>query len=120
MTVVAFVFMPEHVHLLVCPRGRNYSVPEFLRSLKQGSARSITNHLRATNHASLPRIRVSRSDGRHEHRIWLAGGGYDRNITSERAWKSTIAYIEANPIRRGLAKRPADWRWSSASMCVLK
>ena len=30
----AFVFMPEHVHLLVCPRQIEYQVAEILKAIK--------------------------------------------------------------------------------------
>jgi hypothetical protein len=36
-------------------------------------------------------------------------GGYDRSITSHEAMRSTIAYIHANPVRRGRMARAEDW-----------
>ena len=31
----AYVFMPEHVHLLVCPKGPTYEVAAILKAIKQ-------------------------------------------------------------------------------------
>jgi hypothetical protein len=31
-----------------------------------------------------------------------------------------IDYVHANPVRKGLVVRPADWKWSSAGWCELR
>jgi len=46
--------------------------------------------------------------------FWQDGGGYDRNIVSDRELYEKVQYIHDNPVRRGLIGRPADWPWSSA------
>ncbi|MCA9099475.1 MAG: hypothetical protein KDA36_13860, partial [Planctomycetaceae bacterium] len=48
-------------------------------------------------------------------RFWQPGGGYDSNLFKSRTIRETIDYIHANPVRRGLVERPADWKWSSAA-----
>jgi len=48
-------------------------------------------------------------------RFWQIGGGYDRNLWTAKAVRSSIKYIEANPVRKELVKKPEDWKWSSAS-----
>jgi len=52
--------------------------------------------------------------GKVEQRFWQPGGGYDRNIVTQKALLSSIRYIHANPVRRGLVQNPLDWEWSSA------
>jgi putative transposase len=47
------------------------------------------------------------------YHFWQRGGGYDRNIWSPREMREKIAYIHANPARRGMVTRPEDWPWSS-------
>jgi putative transposase len=51
--------------------------------------------------------------GKCSHRFWQRGGGYDRNIRTVKEMHEKIAYIHANPVRRGLVERVADWPWSS-------
>ena len=59
---------------------------------------------------------------RHSHpprqtfRFWQPGGGYDSNLSKSKTIRETIDYIHANPVRRGLVERPADWKWSSAAV----
>lgn len=55
-----------------------------------------------------------REGKRVRHRFWQPGGGYDRNVTDLASLRLMIDYIHANPVKRGLVKRPEDWEWSSA------
>jgi hypothetical protein len=43
------VFMPEHVHLLICPHKEAYSVAAILQAIKQPASRRATIYLREHN-----------------------------------------------------------------------
>lgn len=51
---------------------------------------------------------------REVYRMWQVGGGYDRNLYEWEKIQKAIAYIEWNPVRRGLVSDPLEWIWSSA------
>jgi len=53
-------------------------------------------------------------DGNPQYRFWQAGAGYDRNLFTPEAIHTSIEYIHANPVRRGLCECALDWAWSSA------
>lgn len=109
----AYVFMPEHVHLLAAPRRPETTVAAILKAIKGPVGRRAIAHL--AEHAPHWLTRLTRRRGTKVERLfWQSGGGYDRNIWSPRALRAAIDYVHANPIRRGLVARPADWRWSSA------
>lgn len=55
-----------------------------------------------------------REGRRLRHRYWQPGGGYDRHITSTEVLRAAIDHSHANPVRRGLVARAADWEWFSA------
>jgi hypothetical protein len=38
---------------------------------------------------------------------------YDLNIWSEKERLEKLTYMHNNPVKRGLAKQPGDWPWSS-------
>src|SRR6185295_11145173 len=78
----AYVFMPEHVHLLVKPRGVVYDVSKFRKSLKQATSKRITNHLKKESSALLDRLRVQERPGKWCYRYWQEGPGHDKNIWS--------------------------------------
>jgi putative transposase len=106
--------MPSHVHLLIDPR-RTPDVAKVLASIKKSSAIRVLRWVRANAPAFLPRMRDEQPDGSVAHRFWQRGGGYDRNLRSDRAIWTMIRYIHRNPVDEGFVTRPEEWRWSSAS-----
>ena len=108
----AYVFMPEHVHLLVHPKEPEYSISRILHSIKQSSARKVLIYARRLSPGFLSAMETGQ---RHTpYRFWQDGGGFDRNVITSSALVSIVKYIHANPVRRGLVIRPEDWPWSSA------
>lgn len=112
--VWAWVFMPDHAHVIVCPQSFPYDIAVIRQRIKGPVARRAIAFLRAHAPEWLPRITRERGQ-RSERVFWQSGGGYDRNITSKEALLSMIDYLHANPVRKGLVGRPRDWRWSSAA-----
>ena len=107
--LIAWVVMPEHVHLLVIPAADG-TVSEVLRAIKEPFARSVLTRWRELDAPILSRL----VDSRGATRFWLRGGGYDRNIVSDSELIEKIGYIHANPVRRGLVENETAWPWSSA------
>jgi putative transposase len=93
----AYCIMPEHVHLLLWPRERPYSISAILYAIKRPAS------FRAGEEGLCPR-----------QSLWLPGGGFDRNLDNVPAVHAEIEYMHGNPVRRGLCARPTDWKYSSA------
>ena len=108
----AYVFMPEHVHLLIWPRQEDYSISAFLKAVKQSVAVRALNQLKRESSSLLRELAVEKS-GRVTHRFWQAGGGYDLNIWSMKKVREKAHYCHRNPVIRGLVTEPTNWRWSS-------
>ena len=111
--VVGYVVMPEHLHLLL-------GEPEVgtpstvMQVLKQRTARAL-----------LPKTK--RGDARQ---IGLFGEApasapfwqrrfYDFNVWTDRKRVEKLRYMHGNPVKRGLAAEPEDWRWSSYRFYLL-
>lgn len=109
----AYVFMPEHVHLVVHPRATEYDDSQLLKQIKEPVSREAMQFLKSEAPDWLPRLAVRRG-GRVEHHFWQPGRGYDRNIDTSRTLRSIIDYVHLNPVRRGLVDQARDWKWSSA------
>ncbi len=109
----AYVFMPEHVHLLIWPREHPYDIQKILSAIKEPVGRRAVKHLKQHSPEWLSRITVRRGK-RTERRFWQAGGGFDRNVWEPRTLLAMIEYIHANPVRRGLVEHQDLWKWSSA------
>ncbi len=110
----AYVLMPNHVHLLIWPTKKDYDISKICKSLKGRFARRHIAHLKKVeNNTLLTRCTVIEK-GVNKHRVWQRGGGFDRNVWNAKDIGNTISYIEANPIRQGLAFQSEEWKWSSA------
>jgi type I restriction enzyme R subunit/putative DNA methylase len=90
----AFAVMPNHVHVLL-----SSCVP--LARLTKG----------------IKRLAASKANellGRTGQRFWQEES-FDHWIRNAAEFERVKHYIEWNPVKAGLCKRPEDWPWSSAS-----
>jgi len=92
----AAVVMPEHVHLILTPledeETWSYGLPAILKLIKGASARSVNELLGG--------------DGP----VWQEES-FDHVLRSQESLEEKLEYIRQNPVRRGLVKRPEDYRW---------
>ena len=110
----AYVIMPNHVHLIIWPRQTEYSISRILQAIKMPVSRKALNWLRNNNPQGLDTLATGQ---RHRpHRFWQKGGGYDRNMTRVDTLIQAVKYIHSNPVRKGLAKAPVQWYYSSAGV----
>ena len=80
VAVWAYVFMPDHVHLLICPRRVNYDIAAIRQAIKEPVARKAVRYLKKDSPEWLSRITIRKGE-KTRHQFWQKGGGHDRNIT---------------------------------------
>lgn len=114
--LAAFVYMPEHVHLLVWGIQREEQVSQFLSRVKQPVSVQVHADLENTQSRLLKRLLVRDRPGREVFRYWQEGPGFDRNRFTVKAVPASIDDIHNNPVQRGLCQKARDWRWSSARL----
>ena len=90
----AWGIMPNHIHMLAT-RFEKYTLADIMQSIK-----SITSH-RAN--------RILKRNGQ----FWMLDY-FDRYIRTPEHFAKTLRYIEDNPVKARLCKRPEDWPFSSA------
>lgn len=112
--LVAFVFMPEHVHLLVFPERDASTISALLKAIKRPYSFRIKQILIEHKSPLLARLTIQQRPGVMTFRYWQEGPGYDRNITEPGTLRAAIDYIHNNPVERNLCQRAIDWTWSSA------
>ncbi len=112
--LTAFVFMPEHLHLLLLPHNVDCRIAKLLSAMKRPFSFRIKKLLEQANSPLLEKLTIMQRPGISSFRFWQEGPGYDRNVETDDAVRTVIDYIHMNPVRRGLCERPVDWRWSSA------
>lgn len=91
--VWAWCLMPNHVHLILVPAHED--------GLRAALAEPHRRYAATVN----------RRSGWKGH-LWQERFG---SFPMDEAWLIACArYVELNPVRAGLVRRPQDWRWSSA------
>jgi putative transposase len=118
--LAAFVYMPEHLHLLVVPSDSQPAIPDYLALIKQPFSKWVKHRLLEAKSSLLDRLTVQERPGKTCFRFWQEGPGYDRNLNTPASIEAAIDYIHQNPVRRGLVKRAIDWKWSSARWYLLE
>src|SRR5215471_14139294 len=92
----AAVVMPEHVHMIFSAlqdsEGYQYTFAEILGPLKGYTAHEINKKIR-----------------RHGT-VWQ-DESFDHILRTEEKLEDRIEYLRQNPVRRGLVKRPEDYKW---------
>ncbi|MDA0835668.1 MAG: transposase [Planctomycetota bacterium] len=116
--LLAYVFMPEHVHLLVAPLETEPDIARLLSDIKRPSSLSVKRRLIASGSRLLEQLSVHQRPGVTTFRFWQEGPGYDRNLTEIDTIMLAINYIHENPVRRRLCRQAIDWKWSSARRLI--
>jgi putative transposase len=106
--LVGFVFMPEHLHLLVYPTAPNPSISRYLARIKQPFSKQINDSLVEQGSRLLSKLTVLERPGKTCFRFWQEGPGFDRNLFSSDAIASSLDYIHNNPVNRGLCRCAVD------------
>jgi putative transposase len=112
--LVAMVYMPEHVHLLVFPLDRKPDIGRYLSLVKNPFSHFVRDHLVSSQSPLLQKLTIRERPGKYSFRFWQEGPGFDRNLYSPQAMEASIDYIHRNPVERKLCRTPVDWKWSSA------
>jgi putative transposase len=100
--LLAFVFMPEHVHLIVLPRSQHTKIERLLYEIKRPFSYRVKQLLEKSHAALLKRLAILERPGKKVFRFWQEGPGYDRNLVSTETLAQAIDYVHLNPVRRGL------------------
>jgi len=74
----AFVFMPDHVHLLIQPMDEEYNISNILKDIKTDTARKVIKYLKENKPSGLSQL--STGQKYRKYRFWQKGGGYGNTI----------------------------------------
>ena len=103
--LVAYVVMPNHVHLLI-KTYEGFPLSKIIHSWKSFTAHEINKHLKPKEicgqNARAPKV------WQHEY--------FDRFIRDEEHFAQAITYIHENPVKAGLCHHPRKWPQSSSSV----
>ena len=97
--ILAWVVMPNHVHVVIDP---SEPISKTVQGWKSFTARWLLAHNQ--------RLGLELPD---PHRVWMREY-WDRFIRDGDHLQAAIDYIHCNPVKAGLCRQARDWRWSSA------
>jgi putative transposase len=95
MAVIAYCFMPDHLHLLVRGESEASDLRDFIKRAKQYSG-----------------FYYSKTSGR---KLWQRYG-HDHVLRDDEKTEDVVRYILLNPVRAGLCERAADYPFASATI----
>ena len=110
-SVLGYVVMPEHVHLLVSEPAKS-NPSKVLQVLKQKDSRALRMRARRSRPGQLT-LRFADDEGAAAA-FWQRRF-YDFNVWSAKKVREKLDYMHANPVSRKLVLHPKDWPWSSWS-----
>jgi REP element-mobilizing transposase RayT len=92
----AVVVMPDHVHLIFTPLREadtsHFTFEETVGRIKSFTAHEINKRLKRTG------------------AVWL-DESFDHVLRSEENLENRIEYLRQNPVRRGIVRNSADYKW---------
>jgi putative transposase len=91
--LTAWVFLPDHWHAIIHPP-YPLTISKVFKAVKKSSTIGVN-------------VRRREVGGLWQERF------FDRALRTVREYHEKVEYIHLNPVRRGLVKRPEDWKWSS-------
>ena len=112
--LIAFVIMPDHLHLLVYPTTHEFKIDRFLAAIKRPFSYRIKELLIEQQNPLLNDLTIRSRPGKTAFRFWQEGPGFDRNFFSKKAVESAVNYLHLNPVNRRLVTECREWKWSSA------
>lgn len=93
--LLAYVFMPDHLHLLVEGQTTRSDLPACVNAFRQASSFAFL--------------------ARHGRPLWQAGY-YDHAIGGDAATAEVARYIFENPVRKGLVTRPHEYLYLGSDL----
>jgi putative transposase len=126
--LLAFVVMPDHIHLMLVPDKRN-SISDVMRHIKGRFSRRHNHLSRGINSPDygVQDHRAGNSSPHHKPDTHRAGNSslpgskvwqesfYDHVIRNRKELLQRLNYIYNNPVRKRLAEKSEDYKYSSAT-----
>ena len=92
--VKLFLFMPDHIHALLCFPGFSSCIKRTIETWKNRTSRKF--------------------------RIYWQRGFFEHRIRNEDFYEEKAHYIRYNPVRAGYVNHPSEWKWVLDSEMIQK
>jgi REP element-mobilizing transposase RayT len=114
----AYVLMPTHMHAIVFDRDFDARrLQQTLTDSRKYTGRTLCDFFETHQPSSFAAAFRALSTEDRERRFWQPSR-HPEAIETELFWRQKLDYLHENPYRKGLVRRAADWRFSSAAFYV--
>ncbi|NOY98324.1 MAG: transposase [Chloroflexi bacterium] len=115
LRVNAYVIMPNHFHAIVFDAEFDAErLKHTLDDIRKFTGRRLADY--CVQHKSPIFTEAFRKHaGKDRKRRFWQPTQHPEGIFTEKFWAQKMNYIHWNPVRKGLVRRPEDWRFSSAA-----
>ncbi len=116
MQLHAFVFMSNHIHLVISAKNEKPFLWEIIRDFKKFTAQKIIQKMQKDENRKWI-LEIMERNGRRnksnvQYQFWIQDDGAIE-ISSEKFLHQKIDYIHNNPIRAGIVLEAGQYVWSS-------
>ena len=109
--IVAYVFMPNHIHLILYFHEENH-LSSYMRDFKKYTSVQIRKLIESDGQADLLNL-LRYPDREQKFKVWMDRFD-DVVIRSPKVLLTKMQYIHLNPVKKELVKYPQDYKHSSA------
>ncbi len=106
LTLYGYVFMLNHLHLLV----RSPDTIGFIRDFKRHTSKELHQNLERTERNVLSLF----VDENKKYKFWRTGNAPKR-VENKHFFLQKLNYIHLNPVRKNYVEKADYWHWSSAN-----
>lgn len=119
MKLYAFVFMTNHIHLVISASDKNIKLWEIIRDFKKFTAQKIIQKMKKEENRKWI-LDVMEKAGKEnsvntKYQFWIQDDGA-KEIQTEDFLQQKVDYIHMNPVRAQMVMNPEDYVWSSARL----
>jgi putative transposase len=113
-----YVIMINHLHAIISHETYE-QIPHIVRDFKRHTAREIKTYLSDLGKFSqLFWVKIFHHKAQGENKIWQEGY-HPEAIKSASFFEQKLAYIHANPVKKGFVLQSEHWKYSSARNYLL-
>ncbi len=114
LRVNGYVIMPNHLHAVVFDKEfESVHLKHTLDDFRKFTGRQLADYCDAHFSSMFGEAFRRHAGEDRQRRVWQPTQ-HPEAIVSNGFWEQKVNYIHQNPVRKGLVRKPEDWRFSSA------
>jgi putative transposase len=117
LVVYGYVFMTNHIHLILDVTDSNYPLESIIRDFKRHTTKFIYKYLKKDHRKYLHWVVLNTFSKKitNQKQIWKSGN-WPIEINNDNIFYQKLEYIHNNPVKKGTVRSSNDWVYSSANI----